>query len=214
MGEGGVVAAKAARDRSDIAFVVLLSTPGESGRAVLLDQAEALLVAAGAPEMKAASHRRAHEQALEALSADGDVRGAFKKLISIQLTIAEDHLGAERPVDMMQVVNGAVASVSTPLFRSLLDNDPAGDVARIQAPVLAVGGSLDLQVLPDPNLEALREALDRHPDGTVLAFEGLNHLLQPAQTGAPSEYGMIDTTVDPQVLDHVATWTLKRLNRP
>lgn len=209
-GEGGVVASKAAVDREDVAFLVLLSTPGETGREVLLDQAEALLIAAGAPDHRAATHRGAHAEALEALATNQDVRSAFKKLISIQLTIAEEHLGAERPVDMMQVVDGAVATVSTPLFTSLLDNDPAADVARATAPVLAIGGSLDLQVLPDANLDALRTALDGHEDATVLAWPGLNHLLQPAERGTPSEYGMIDTTVAPEVLEKVTGWVAER----
>ena len=39
---------------------------------------------------------------------------------------------------------------------------------------------------------------------------GLNHLFQPATTGSPAEYGVIETTVDPQVLGLVTDWITKR----
>jgi hypothetical protein len=205
-GEGGVVATHAAQGRDDIAGLVLLNTPGTSGRRVLLDQAEALLVASGAPADRALTHRMAHERALATLPDKGDVRSAFKELISIQLTIAEDHLGAQRPVDMMPVVNGAVSTVTKPLFVSLLDANPSTALADYAGPVLAVGGSLDLQVLSEPNLEALRKALDGHRDAIVLEFPGLNHQLQTARSGTPSEYGMIDQTIDPKLLAAVSDW--------
>ena len=210
-GQGGIIAANAAATDTDLGLLVLLNTPGETGKEVLLDQAEALLVASGAPPMRAATHRRAHNDALDTLQAQPEeVRSAFKKLISIQVSIAEEHLGAERPVDIMVVVDAAVSTVTQPLFQSLLDHDPTTDLTRVRAPVLAIGGELDLQVLSGPNLDALRSALDGHPDATVLAFPGLNHLLQPAERGTPSEYGVIDTTVDPAVLEQVSTWVTQR----
>ena len=59
-GEGGVVATHAAQGRDDLAGLVLLNTPGTTGRRVLLDQAEALLIASGAPADRAFTHRSAH----------------------------------------------------------------------------------------------------------------------------------------------------------
>ena len=37
---------------------------------------------------------------------------------------------------------------------------------------------------------------------------GLNHLFQRAQTGAIDEYSKIDITIDPEVLDVIASWVL------
>ena len=44
---------------------------------------------------------------------------------------------------------------------------------------------------------------------TVIDYEGLNHLFQRAKTGAISEYAEIETTIEPEVLEDIATWILE-----
>ena len=56
----------------------------------------------------------------------------------------------------------------------------------------------------------MRAAPAADPDPTVLTFDGLNHLMQPAATGLPGEYLEIPLTVDPVVLDTVASWVTAR----
>jgi len=52
----------------------------------------------------------------------------------------------------------------------------------------------------------MRAALAGNPDVTIKVLPGLNHLLQPAETGLPSEYGRIEITIAPRVLDLVSEW--------
>jgi hypothetical protein len=40
-------------------------------------------------------------------------------------------------------------------------------------------------------------------------FEGLNHLFQESETGDSTEYGIIEQTMSPQVLEYIKGW-LKR----
>jgi hypothetical protein len=40
-------------------------------------------------------------------------------------------------------------------------------------------------------------------------FEGLNHLFQESETGDSTEYGIIEQTMSPQVLEYFKGW-LKR----
>ena len=47
-------------------------------------------------------------------------------------------------------------------------------------------------------------------DVTVKELPGLNHLFQPAKTGLPDEYGKIETTFAPAVLEMIADWIAKR----
>jgi hypothetical protein len=72
--------------------------------------------------------------------------------------------------------------------------------------VLALYGSKDLQVPPSQNAAPMRKALEANPDATVRILDGLNHLFQPAETGLPSQYATIDTTMAPAALDAVARW--------
>ena len=44
----------------------------------------------------------------------------------------------------------------------------------------------------------------------TLSFPKLNHLFQTSQTGALSEYGKIEETMSPEVLNTISEWILKR----
>jgi hypothetical protein len=45
-----------------------------------------------------------------------------------------------------------------------------------------------------------------NPHFEVEELAGLNHLFQAAETGAPLEYGHIEETISPLVLDRMATF--------
>ena len=58
----------------------------------------------------------------------------------------------------------------------------------------------------------MRTALDESPsdDVTVRVLDGLNHLFQPADTGLPTQYAQIDTTMAPRALQAVSSWIRQR----
>lgn len=78
----------------------------------------------------------------------------------------------------------------------------------MKCPLLALNGSLDLQVPPAQNLPAIRKALTEagNTKFTIDEVPGVNHLFQQAKTGAPSEYGQIEETMSPVVLAKIANW--------
>ena len=79
-------------------------------------------------------------------------------------------------------------------------------------PVLALNGSLDLQVPADVNLRAIEQALRAggNSDVTATTMEGLNHLFQTATTGLPTEYAAIEETIAPHALRLVSDWIRDR----
>ena len=104
-----------------------------------------------------------------------------------------------------------IKALTSPWFRYFLTYDPAAALRKLTVPVLAINGSLDLQVPPAQNLPAIRKALaaagNKHAE--VDELRGLNHLFQTAKTGSPSEYGQIEETMSPVALDKIASWILK-----
>ena len=79
-------------------------------------------------------------------------------------------------------------------------------------PVLALNGRLDLQVPWQPNLEAIAAALEKagNEDFTTRDLPGLNHLFQHTETGLVSEYGKLEETFAPEVLELIADWVVER----
>jgi len=44
---------------------------------------------------------------------------------------------------------------------------------------------------------------------SIEEIPGANHLFQTAKTGSPSEYGAIEETIRPMVLELISSWILK-----
>ena len=64
-------------------------------------------------------------------------------------------------------------------------------VAVVGGVLLALFGTLDVQVPHDQNASAVEAA---YPKADIKVFEGLNHLFQHATTGMVPEYGQIEET--------------------
>ena len=95
-------------------------------------------------------------------------------------------------------------------------HDPRPDLEKLRIPVLALSGELDLQVDPVRNLAAVRAAFERggNADHQIVLLPGINHFLQPAETGLPSEYPEIGVAYAPEVLDHITEWIRDRFGEP
>lgn len=102
--------------------------------------------------------------------------------------------------------------VSNPWFQYFIKFNPDRYLSKIKIPVLAVNGKLDLQVSSQENLAGIKKSLEKAGNNLfeVEKFEGLNHLLQTAKTGNPSEYGQIKETISPKVLDKMSAWILSQ----
>lgn len=70
---------------------------------------------------------------------------------------------------------------------------------------------LDLQITPEENLKAIKNALTKagNKDFEVLEIPGLNHLFQTAKTGSPKEYEEIEETFSPKALEIMKNWIQK-----
>lgn len=215
--EGAMVAPLAASQSPDVAFLVLLAGTGVPGAEIVRRQSELIARSNGVPEEAVRRSQDALWRTFEVLRAEPDraARTACLRPLGKDLlvTLSEDQI---RTLGGLGAAGDAVIKgINTPWFRYFIDYDPRPALHKVKVPVLALNGSLDLQVPADPNLpeieKALKQAGNRDMrDVTVRLLPGLNHLFQPATTGSPAEYGVIETTIDPQVLALVTDWITKR----
>jgi len=87
-----------------------------------------------------------------------------------------------------------------------VDYDPTDDIRHTQCPVFVLNGDRDCQVLSSLNLDAFRRLLPPSEKNCIKEYPQLNHLFQHCATGLPSEYGEIDETISPAVLEDIAEW--------
>ncbi|WP_300529792.1 alpha/beta fold hydrolase [Maricaulis sp.] len=199
--EGGLIAPMLAQTPNAPDFMVLLAGPGTSGREIILEQTELMARAGGQAEADinaaVATLSRVTAELLDAENG-ADARARLDDLIT-----DDDLTALGVPTTQRHVL---LSQMGRDWYVEFLRHDPLTYLQTVEQPVLAVIGSLDLQVPAGSNLAGLREGLAGNPDATILELEGLNHMFQPAETGALAEYALIETTFDPAALALVSDW--------
>ena len=194
--EGGIVGPLAAGASDAVAYVVSLAGPAVPFRDVLLDQ-----LGRGS-EVGRAAVVALLDEATVGDAATAPERAAAAYMATMGST--DDGLRDDEVAGLASVLAG-------PWGRYLLDYDPAGELRALRVPALAVYAARDRQVAASANVPAAVDALAGSPAGSrVVVLPGLNHLFQPSETGDAAEYGQIDTSFDPGVMDLVADWILAR----
>lgn len=206
--EGGLIAPMVAADSKDVAFLVLLAAPGVPGDTLLALQGDLIMRAAGASEEDIRKQREVQAKLFEIVKSEPRSDAALEKMrafvseLSKRLSEKErDELAGEHLEAQFKQLDGA-------WMRYFLTHDPRPDLKRVACPVLALNGEKDLQVAPEQNLPEIAKALEAGGNARVTTRElpGLNHLFQPCESGALSEYGRIETTIDPGVLEIITSW--------
>ncbi|WP_067668794.1 alpha/beta hydrolase family protein [Nocardia miyunensis] len=199
--EGGYLAPLvASRPENRIAFVIMMAGPAASGQEVLLAQNRALLAAAHAPADQVAA-QIGFVDTFTTLLRNGDPDQARQYAIEHNAALPPERRQPESTVERSVNAN----------FASFVSYDPAAALRSLRMPVLAVYGSKDLQVPAEQSAPLARTLLAADRDADVRVFDGLNHLMQPATTGLPDEYGHIPTTIAPEVLDYVTGWLTRHV---
>ncbi len=210
--EGATVAAIAAGRSPDVTFAVMLAGPGLPGADVTRQQAADGARSLGADEEIVARIVAAHRRVTEAVLANvgGEpLDQAVKELIGAQydsLPAAQRAALGDRQAFIDRSYRQASVQLTSPWMKFMLDFDPVTMLRQVRCPVLALFGSLDMQVPPALNQAPVRAALAGDADATVKVYDSANHLFQAARTGLVTEYATLDKAFVPGLLDEVSTW--------
>lgn len=194
--EGGMVAPLAADAGAD--FLVLLAPPAVPIIDLMLRQQEDVALSMGVPEAQATARREERRRSLELIARndDPDAVAELRELIAASPEV--------QGLPESQVEEG-LQTVLTPWWRVFAGYEPATQLGQIEVPTFAAWGSLDVQVAAEPNLAATEQSVpEEHLQAKV--YEGLNHLFQPASTGAVGEYATIEITMSDEVMTDIATF--------
>lgn len=211
--EGGLIAPMIAARSRDIAFLVLMAAPGVSGEEILLQQGALINRAAGRSDSFIATSSALQRRLLAIAKTSADTAELRRRLEAAfaDATPAEQELIKEGKL----TVNNQMPVLSSPWLRFFIAYNPVTALTKVQVPVLALTGGKDIQVPADENLSAIEKALKQggNRQVTVKKFPGLNHLFQTADTGLPGEYGLIEETIAPDVLQFIGSWIEKQVRK-
>jgi uncharacterized protein len=212
--EGGIIAPMAAIIEPEVAFLVLVAPPAVDGGEVLVLQSRLLREAMSAdPEGTAINERILVAMLKQVRLAEREKwnNARLKESLENEIkSIPEDDL-KQLGVDSAYMAL-MVRQMGSPWFRHFVAYDPAPALEQTRVPVLAIFGSLDLQVPPSQNAGPMEEALGRAPtdDYTIVTLPRLNHLMQTAEKGHNMEYAGLDETAAPLFLKTISDWLVER----
>ena len=200
--EGGAIAPMVAARNKDVKFVVMLAGQGCTGLDVLMQQNDAIFRANGLSNSLLTLRNNCMRELFSMPSGSG--QKDYKKVI-------DRHTSGltKEQIDSIGMGRGAAATMKQqmdlPWIRAFLTLDPAEYLPKVSCPVLAIGGSKDLQVLAQPNLDRIKKMC---PQADCRELTGLNHLFQHCKKGSPDEYILIEETFAPEAMKAIADWIL------
>ena len=204
--QGGTAAIGAAGQPAGPDFLVLLAAPGIPGDELIVQQslAGARLQTTDAAQL--ATTEKMQRAMTQIVQQNPDNGVAKAKLLAYYAAIDPQLATRLEP---------QLAMLTTPDYRSILADRPAKTLAQVRCPVLAIGGSKDIQVPATANLAGIAAGLKTagNRDVTLKELPGLNHLFQTAATGSTVEYGTIEETFAPAALQVVSDWIMQHTRK-
>ncbi len=197
--EGGMIAPMVGQMNKNVESMILLAGPGIAITDLMKLQTYQVTLASGVAEEQA---KHAAEQNYDMYNFVKNYKGNdIKKDL-------QKYIKQNNPLMNEDQVTGVVKQLTNPWFKYFLSFDPDKYLSKTKVPVLALNGSLDVQVTAKENLEGIKKSLMKSgkADFEIREMDSLNHLFQTAKTGAPSEYGEIEETIAPKALEIIKDW--------
>lgn len=204
--EGGIIAPMVAARQPEVAFLALLAAPGIRIDSLMAIQTYLIGKTAGMSEAQLADATEVNRQIYRLLKTTPDNEVLHAALQRLLWQHAED---SNVPSDQIELwLSRQIQQLTSPWFRYFINYDPQPALSVVTVPTLAINGDKDLQVTACENLEGIRKALEEagNQEVTIKALSGLNHLFQESQTGAMTEYALIEQTISPAVLQLLSNW--------
>ena len=208
--EGGIIAPMVAAKSKEIGFIILLAGTGIRGDKLLLMQQELLAKASGQSEEVIQETKKVNTKVFDIVVKSNNSNTLRTELTTFLNENLKNNPNQEIPQGMTaeQYVELQVNQISNPWLEFFIKYDPSDALTKVTCPVLAINGEKDLQVPAKENLNAIENALKKgkNKNVTIKEFPNLNHLFQECSTGLPNEYGTIEQTISPKVLQEIAQW--------
>jgi hypothetical protein len=212
--EGGMVVPMVASKNRSVKFIVLLAAPGIKGTEIVLEQNRLGLAALNMePENLDKSLKLINELLYDLTKWENT---------EVERTVLRDRLSqlweqfpllVKLKLKKDPYVRNQFNEMVKPGYRSFLKTNPADFLQKVKCVVLAINGEKDTQVSADVNLNAIKTALDMSKNYRyeIKKYPNLNHLFQESETGNLDEYGEIEQTISPEVLEDITVWLKKQV---
>ncbi len=213
--EGGFIAPIVYEKWPHLGFIISLAGTGVPGAEILLrQQTDPVKTMGGSPAAFDAFYALTKKTLWtihdNPLAADSVVLQKIKSGYDEWRAALPDSIATE--LHLKDVTSAMYAKQTSaelkPWLRYFISTDPSLFWEKVRCPVLALDGSMDIQVYADQNIPAIAAALQKggNKKVTTKIFPGLNHLFQHCTKCTVQEYKDIEETFAPEVLEAMGEW--------
>ena len=210
--EGGMIAPIVASKDKSIAFIVLLAGPGVPCDQLLIEQAYLIGKSGGLNETELEQAKKLN-QSIYSLAKSDKTTEEVKKEIEVLLEKSlfdNPDTNYLSETQKKQMISQQSEQITSPWFRFFMKFNPDDYLRKVKCPVLVLNGDKDLQVPAKMNTDGIQKSLTKAGNKrvTTIIFPNINHLFQDCITGSIQEYGTIEQTISPKVLEEMSNWLL------
>jgi uncharacterized protein len=218
--EGGLIAPMVASENPGIDFIILLAGPGLKGTELLALQREAVARSDNVNLDVSQATNKLSNDLIQAVLNSRDTSIQMQEIWNSYLSWKKNmdpavlsSMGLSDETNARNFLRAQEQMLNKPWLLYFLQTDPATFLVKLKCKVLALNGSKDIQVVPDPNLAAIDGALKKSQVKiySIQKLPGLNHLFQHCKTCTVQEYAELEETFAPEVLKIMGEWLDKNV---
>lgn len=206
--EGGMIGLRAASEEPGFRFLIESASVGTNGKDVLVHQQYDIPLAAGSPEEDAKWNARLFEKAAEIVleGKSTSFLNDYKTWLSTTWEKLPPTLINGKSLD--DVATEMSTFINSDWAQEFLTYQASTYLKNVEIPLLVINGQKDIQVRWEENQLGFKQNMSPKTSGAskFIAYEDLNHLLQPCIKCDVMEYAAIETSMSPVVMTDVLNW--------
>jgi len=206
--EGGMHILIATTKLKKVDFLIQLAAVGTNGREVLVEQQYLIPLKNGQAEELAKWNSATYDTLTKLLiqTPKGDFANQVIAFVERNFESIPNEL--KEKATIQEFINGYISFLDNTWARGFMSFNSKDYLQKITCPILVINGSEDIQVPPLKNQEAFKNNFSEKSKvkSKVVLFLGLNHLFQTCKKCSILEYGDLEETVSPKVLNEMVGW--------
>ncbi|WP_158857020.1 alpha/beta fold hydrolase [Lunatibacter salilacus] len=206
--EGGLIAWILGAAGSELPnFLVALAPPVVPINELMAQQAFDVIIASSGDEDLAREQSEYNRELFKVVKNSPDEEKAKAAMASfVEMKGKEMGLSGDELTKHIEQQVSAYQQLLDPWFFVFIKTEPSQMIEKISVPVWAGFGGKDTQVNASLNHRALEDLSGNSTGRIIKTYPNLNHLFQTSTTGAVSEYGEIEETFSPKVMEDIGAW--------
>lgn len=198
--EGGMIAQIIAAESKDLSFIISLAGPGIAIDELMLKQKYEFEKSSGLSTDVLEANQILFGKIYEIIKQNTSNNITKQEIKSYIKSVPDYQDISEKQIDDLTSIT------DSEWFTTFIKYNPEKNLSKIKAKAFILNGEKDVQVTAKENLEGWKKGLSHNKKATIKSYPNLNHLFQSAKTGMPDEYGEIETTIEPLVLEDITKW--------